>query len=365
MPDVALAPNHNTLPLHEQQYQQNCHQQRHPKEDPFTSPSSTCSDPFAASQHSHNPPKPCLSKDAIIPPTSRDAVAAWQANNRSSSDRMRSDAWPRQEGQYQTQKSSSMSSSGGGSSVNDGISSIDLEKGSLAKEQDHMRSSKGSRHSKHTHHSGGHQSRHSRQSRHLNRDPEKEVYYQQRQDSHHTPAPDAVSESYSQNDDDDTEVKEGLRLQEEKAVHILCFLAAPCVGLSLLNALWTLIALIITALSQPVRLCARRPSFSQQLGGLLGPALNLQLRCVYTPLPPHADDDSTYHPSTLVVTHLFSPFLGMAMAVAAWVVAVYWLLAAVVGDPVGDDKRDDGKEAVLGLRGWWESWFVRCLRHDG
>lgn len=172
-----------------------------------------------------------------------------------------------------------------------------------------------------------------------------------------------MSDSYSQEDDEE-EAKEGLRLQEEKAVQILCFLSTPCVGLSVLNALWTLIALVITSLSQPVRLCARRPSFSQQLGGLLGPALNLQLRCIYTPLPPHADDDSTYHPARLVFAHLLSPFLGIAMIIAAWVVAVYWILAAVVGDPVGDDKRDDGKEAVLGLRGWWESWFVRCFRQD-
>lgn len=159
--------------------------------------------------------------------------------------------------------------------------------------------------------------------------------------------------------DDDDDDDDAQALQERKAVQILLFLSAPCVLLSFLNALWTIISLCVTAMTQPVRLCARRPTFGQQLGGLLGPALNLQLRSIYTPLPPHADEDFSYRTGMLVMVQLLSPFASMGMMVVAWIVAVFWLLTMVVGDPAGTDKRDDGRETVLTVRNWWECWLVR------
>lgn len=160
-------------------------------------------------------------------------------------------------------------------------------------------------------------------------------------------------------EDDDEE--DARTQQERKAVKILLFLAGPCVLLSFLNAIWTIISLFVTTMTQPVRLCARRPSFGQQLGGLLGPALNLQLRSIYTPLPPHANEDFTYHTGMLVMVQLLSPFASMGMMVVAWIVAVFWLLTMVVGDPAGTDKRDDGRETVLTIRNWWEDWLARSM----
>jgi len=261
-------------------------------------------------------------------------------------------------------------SSAAGSSMMDGIYSLDLEKGTLttAEQRDHptARSSRTSRTSKRSRHSrSGHHSS-TRSSRHPCRDPEKDAFDSSRNSSRLGPFHDSASETCSSLEASSSydDAKTALRTQEEKAVNILLFLSAPCAGLSLLNAIWTLIALFLTLLSQPVRLCAARPTFGQQLGGLLGPVLNLQLRCIYTPVPAHAGDEDggSYHTLSLIFAHLLSPFLSLGMAVAAWVLAVYWILAAVVGDPVGDDKRDDGKEAVLGLRRWWESWFCRALK---
>jgi hypothetical protein len=162
------------------------------------------------------------------------------------------------------------------------------------------------------------------------------------------------------NDDEDPD--EETNAQEKNALKILLFLALPVVLLSGLNAIWALISLVITTMSQPVRLCARRPTFGQQLGGLVGPALNLQLKSIYTPLSPHADEDATYRPGRLMLVMLLSPFLSMGMAIAAWVVAVYWASSAVVGDPAGTDKRDDGRDTVLALRRWWETWHMRSVR---
>ncbi|KAK4635265.1 hypothetical protein CLAFUW4_02301 [Fulvia fulva] len=240
-------------------------------------------------------------------------------------------------------KSASMSSAGNSSTMTP-ISSIDLEKASLGREI---------RQQKHHSISRDQESRDRRI-----RDPEKAAA-----------ARDSRSRSIRHETDRVAYLEEGeeldeRELQEKKAGKILLFLAGPVVVLSFLNAIWTFISLFITAMAQPVRLCARRPTFGQQLGGLLGPALNLQLRRLYTPLTPHADEDTSYRPGMLLVVQLLSPFLSLGMMVAAWVVAVFWLSSAVVGDPAGTDKRDDGKETVLVLRGWWETWLEKAIQEE-
>ncbi|EME48400.1 hypothetical protein DOTSEDRAFT_67452 [Dothistroma septosporum NZE10] len=235
-------------------------------------------------------------------------------------------------------KSASMSSAGN-SFTTTPISSIDLEKGSLGREIKLHNTSR---------------DRWDRRSR----DPEKaaaERGSHGRSQRHVTPR-----WAYLEDDDE----LNGRELQERKAGKILLFFAGPCVVLSFLNAIWTFISLLITALAQPVRVCARRPTFGQQLGGLLGPALNLQLKSIYTPLTPHADEDTSYRPGMLLSVQLLSPFLSLGMMVGAWVVAVFWLSSAVVGDPAGTDKRDDGRETVLALRGWWERWLEKAIQEE-
>nr|POE65868.1 hypothetical protein CFP56_57558 [Quercus suber] len=222
-------------------------------------------------------------------------------------------------------KSESVSSTGS-SSVMTAMSSIDLEK-SLAQTQQAPSTPRSDR-----------------------RDPEKAegdfVLHADRTRAN----PNTITYTYAEADGDEV-----LRMQETKALEIILFLSGPCVALSLLNATWTLISVVITLLTQPVRLCARRPSFGLQLAGLLGPALNLQLRSIYTPLPPHADEDTSYHTFQLMAVLLVSPLLSMGMMLVSWVVAVYWASSLVVGDPAGLDKGDDGRDTVLALRRWWES----------
>ena len=228
------------------------------------------------------------------------------------------------------------------------MSSMDLGKASLAKEQEPKRSSRESKRSRGSKESKG------------SRDPEKAMYGS-RTNSHQSSNHNAASAvAYLEEDGPD----EGERVQEDKAFNILLFMSGPCVVLSAMNMAWACIALVITALSQPIRLCARRPSFGQQLAGLLGPTLNLQLRCIYTPLPPHANEDASYHTFMLAMVHILSPFLSFIMMFAAWVLAVYWMSSKMVGDPAGQDRRDDGKETVLGLRRWWERWLLRSVKND-
>ena len=54
----------------------------------------------------------------------------------------------------------------------------------------------------------------------------------------------------------------------------------------------------------------------------------------------------------------------MGLAVWAWIVAVYWLLAAVVGNPDGLDGRSDGRELVLSTRRWWKGWLGLAVLNE-
>lgn len=300
-------------------------------EDPFASPV-----PRAVDTPTF--PKPCAQLPQRSPRESANMEAS-AANGMQSTARDRVDST--------AHKSASFSSTGHSSTMT-GISSIDLEKGSLAKEQD----------------------RQSRKSRTASqRDPEKASYNSRspasnrspRHSHHQRSRDDVASITYS---DNESEVDEGLATQEANALKILFFLSGPVVALSFLNFVWTIISLIIVTLSQPVRLCARRLTFGQQLASLLGPALNLQLKSIYTPLPPFANEDGVFHTGMLVMVHLASPLLSLGVIICAWTVAAYWAMAGIVGDPAGMDKRDDGRETVLGLRRWWENLMLKGINLD-
>ena len=241
----------------------------------------------------------------------------------------------------------------GDSDVSTPASSMDLEKAHVREEHESQRSSR----------RGGPTS-HRDATDARSRDPEKDAAQTHgRIDSHHSFGPDFATR-ITYEDDEEAEADEGREMQEEKAVKILFFLSGPCVALSAVNSIWACIAVVITLLSQPIRLCAKRPTIGQQLAGLLSPTLNLQLRSIYTPLPPYANEDGSYDSLMLLAVHMLSPFLSFVMMFAAWILAVYWLSSACVGDPAGQDKRDDGKETVLGLKKWWEKWLMRGMKKE-
>ena len=299
-------------------------------DDPFSTPSSL-------SSPSPTIPQPCAHTSYSAQPSRAGPVnGRWITRH----DRYGSHATA-----YST-KPGSMSSTGD-SAMMTPLSSMELEKASFVKEHEQKRPSRDSKHSQ-----GSKNSR--------SGDPEKAMSGSPAR-SHRSGQQNASSAvAYLEEDERD----EGQRSQEDKALKVLLFLSGPCVLLSSLNTAWACIALVITALSQPIRLCARRPTFGQQLAGLLGPTLNLQLRCIHTPLPPYANEDASYHTFMLVAVHIISPFLSFVMMFASWTLAVYWVSSKIVGDPAGQDKRDDGKETVLGLRRWWERWLMRSVREE-
>jgi len=69
-----------------------------------------------------------------------------------------------------------------------------------------------------------------------------------------------------------------------------------------------------------------------------------------------------FSPVCLVLIHLVSPIISLGNAIAAWVVAIFWLFALIMGNPDGTERKDDGRATVLMLRDWWERCLLYAIR---
>lgn len=153
--------------------------------------------------------------------------------------------------------------------------------------------------------------------------------------------------------------EENEQLLEQNALKILIYLLGICEIVSLSVAVWTVVALIVTILLQPVRLFSRRQAFRQQLVNLLAPALRLQLSLIYAELPTESFDVTL-----LVLTHLLSPLVSIGVGIAALIALVFWFYAGILGDPNGSDRPqgyNDGRAFVLAIRNWWKGWLMRSI----
>ncbi|OJD35968.1 uncharacterized protein BKCO1_1400019 [Diplodia corticola] len=144
---------------------------------------------------------------------------------------------------------------------------------------------------------------------------------------------------------------------EDKAFKILLHLSGFACLVSFAISLWTLFAVVIAALLQPLRFCSMRPNYREQLVDFLSPSLRLQFRLIYS-----APLSSMYNTPLLLIVCLLSPFVAIGVAIAAWISASFWIFAAIIGDPGPMDDHNDGREAVLTVRAYWESWLLRALR---
>jgi hypothetical protein len=127
--------------------------------------------------------------------------------------------------------------------------------------------------------------------------------------------------------------------------------------LSVVITLWTGVALFVSLMLAPLKLCTTRPPLSTQLTTFLAPALNLHLHLVYS-----HNSSQDYSAPMLVVVNLFSPIIAFGVAIAAWTAAAFWFFSSILGDPGGHDGHNDGKESILCVRNWWERWLSRALR---
>ena len=64
----------------------------------------------------------------------------------------------------------------------------------------------------------------------------------------------------------------------------------------------------------------------------------------------------------LFVVNILSPIYAIGIGLSAWVAALFWFYAAILGDPDGGcrDSSDDGRAAVRGVMRWWEGWLEQA-----
>ncbi|KAI9797490.1 MAG: hypothetical protein M1835_000046 [Candelina submexicana] len=146
---------------------------------------------------------------------------------------------------------------------------------------------------------------------------------------------------------------------EGMAMQILMYLSlfSPFVTCAL--SAYSLLVQLFLILISPIGLCTSRRTLSQQIIQHLAPPLQLQFRLIHSPAQQRVGE---YSASNLSLTHLLSPVVSVGVAVAAWVAAVFWFYAAILGDPDGKGGSNDGQATVLSVRGWWEAWLMRPIK---
>lgn len=142
--------------------------------------------------------------------------------------------------------------------------------------------------------------------------------------------------------------------------------------LTLPIALYTLLITPALILLSPLSLLTTSyPSLHTQLDRFLSPPINAQLDFILSANTHHPsssgdddfdEDDKTANPVMLVLVNILSPIYAIGICLSAWVAALFWFYAAILGDPDTGyrDGRDDGRAAVLGVRRWWERWLEQA-----
>jgi hypothetical protein len=127
------------------------------------------------------------------------------------------------------------------------------------------------------------------------------------------------------------------------------------------SALFSIFAVIVITFLAPLRLCRKECSPSVSLVRLVAPVFRNHLQMIFAKSLDNAHTFD-FSPFCLVLIHLISPLISIGNAIAAWIVAVFWVFAIIMGNPDGTEKRDDGRATVLLLRDWWERCLLFAIR---
>lgn len=66
--------------------------------------------------------------------------------------------------------------------------------------------------------------------------------------------------------------------------------------------------------------------------------------------------------SRLLIIELISPLVSIGVVLAAWVSGGFWVFTFIMGNPDGTERCDDGRDAVLSVRNWWEKFLLKATR---
>lgn len=129
----------------------------------------------------------------------------------------------------------------------------------------------------------------------------------------------------------------------------------------LFSAIFSIFALFAIIVLLPLRLCRKECSPSISLVRMVAPVFRNHLQMIFAKSLDHAHTFE-FSPFCLIFIHAVSPILSIGNAIAAWIVAVFWVFAIIMGNPDGTEKRDDGRATVLMLRDWWERCLLFAIR---
>ncbi|RMZ90700.1 hypothetical protein DV736_g2078, partial [Chaetothyriales sp. CBS 134916] len=151
--------------------------------------------------------------------------------------------------------------------------------------------------------------------------------------------------------------------ERDHALWILCWLSCLDPFHSIFSCIFSVFALIGLILFWPLRLCHKGDPFSTVLVRTIAPVFWNHLRLIYAPSAKKAHGFDFSAPRLMLV-HLALPIVSLAMAFFAWVAAVFWLFALMMGNPDGTEKRDDGRATVLGARNYLEKYLLTAIKNE-
>ena len=140
------------------------------------------------------------------------------------------------------------------------------------------------------------------------------------------------------------------------------YLSALSPLLALPIGLYSLVMGTLLLLLLPLCFCLMKSPICARFRQLFSPLLVFQLGLIYSSYDiGDSVQSATSGILVLVLVSILSPLYSMAIAVATWVAGVFWFYTSILGNPDGKEDRDDGREAVLAVRGLWEKWLIQSL----
>ncbi|KAF8539922.1 hypothetical protein BDD12DRAFT_72670 [Trichophaea hybrida] len=168
--------------------------------------------------------------------------------------------------------------------------------------------------------------------------------------------------SYIPTSDGDTHDGGDNRHKSSYVWRVLGYLTCLNPFISILNAVYTFLILLIVAISFPCKNLASSncSTFAESIISYLSPQLVLHLRFLY-PRPHPVPSSGDFGALRLVVVHLFSPIFAVPISAISVCVSFVWLYTEVL---LGDKNEETGMEyrSFLFAKQRWESFVLASLK---
>ncbi|KAK5097070.1 hypothetical protein LTS08_007090 [Lithohypha guttulata] len=191
---------------------------------------------------------------------------------------------------------------------------------------------------------------------HAHSGPRRNTFYKQSEMTQtSSPALAYIRERRQLEEEDDEEV------EDDHAMWVLFWLSILGPFHSIASCLFTCFVTLGLLLATPVRLLHQQRSFGDQIIRTVAPLFKHHLEMMYAPSVDDAHEWD-FRPGMLILVHIISPIISIGVAVASWVTGAFWVFTYIMGNPDGTERGDDGADAVLAVRNWWESCLLKALR---